>query len=180
MRLRDHEMPLDPDVERELEAVDHALQGLRVATDLEELRDLAVDARADRPALEPDFGTKLDQWAAAGFPREGRPAARASEETGSAVSGLFERLRSVPPRRLLLSMGAAATFVVAVGVGIGVSDQLGGSGGGSGARSTTLNATSSQQGPTVDSTTAGGSGSAQASSGTANSRLGLTRDQASR
>src|SRR4051812_25656618 len=150
MRLRDHEMPLDPDVERELEAVDHALQGLRVATDLEELRDLAVDARADRPALEPDFGTKLDQWAAAGFPREGRPAARASEETGSAVSGLFERLRSVPPRRLLLSMGAAATFVVAVGVGIGVSDQLGGSGGG-GAGSTALTAPSSAGGPATGS-----------------------------
>src|SRR3954451_22285225 len=129
MRLRDHEMPLDPDVERELEAVDHALQGLRVASDLEELRDLAVDARADRPALEPDFGTKLDQWAAADFPREGRPGVRSEKETGSALSGLLERLRSTPPRRLLLSTGAAATLVVAVGVGIGVSDQLGGSSG---------------------------------------------------
>src|SRR3954447_12602199 len=138
MRLRNHEMPLDPDVERELEAVDHALRGLRVASDLEELRDLAVDARADRPVLEPDFGTKLDQWAAAGFPREGRPGARTEEETGSALSGLLERLRSVPPRRLLLSTGAAATFVVAVAVAIGVSDQLGGSGGGSGAGPTAL------------------------------------------
>src|SRR4051812_31024837 len=126
---RDHDMPLDPDVERELEAVDHALQGLRVATDLEDLRDLAVDARADRPALEPDFGAELDQWAAAGFPREARPGVRTEEETGSALSGLLERLRSVPPRRLLLSTGAAATFVVAVAVAIGVSDQLGGSGG---------------------------------------------------
>src|SRR3954454_14085057 len=146
MRLRDHDMPLDPDVERELEAVDHALQGLRVATDLEDLRDLAVDARADRPALEPDFGTKLDQWAAAGFPREGRPGARDEKATDSALSGLLERLRSVPPRRLLLSMGAAATLVVAVGVGIGVSDQLGGSDRG-GVTSVAQNST---QGPTVD------------------------------
>jgi hypothetical protein len=131
MRLRDHEMPLDPDVERELEAVDHALHGLRVATDLEDIRDLAVDARADRPALEPDFGTRLDQWAAAGFPREGRPGGHEDDTTGSALSGMFERLRSVPPRRLLLPVGAAATLVVAVAVAIGVSDQLGRPSGGS-------------------------------------------------
>jgi hypothetical protein len=131
MRLRDTDMPLDPDVERELEAIDHALRGLRVASDLEDIRDLAVDTRADSPAVEPDFAARLDQWAAAGFPRDGRPGAREVEETDSALSGLLERLRSVPPRRLLVSTGAAATFVVAVAVGIGVSDQLGGSNGGS-------------------------------------------------
>src|SRR3954468_3338910 len=103
MRLRDHEMPLDPDTERELEAVDHALRGMRVATDLKDIRDLVVDARADRPALEPDFAAKLDEWAAAGFPRESRPGADHVEETGSAISGLLEHIRSVPPRRLLLT-----------------------------------------------------------------------------
>jgi hypothetical protein len=164
MRLRDHEMPLDPDVERELEAVDHALQGLRVASDLEELRDLAVDARADRPALEPDFGTKLDQWAAAGFPREGRPGAREEEATDSALSGLLERVRSVPPRRLLVSAGAAATLVVAVAVGIGVSDQLGGSGGGSepGIAPTSTGGQAADTAPAAPAGTgnAGGAGSA--------------------
>jgi Domain of unknown function (DUF4349) len=146
MRLRDHDMPLDPDVERELEAIDHALRGLRVATDLEDLRDLAVDARADRPAVEPDFGIKLDQWAAAGFPREGRLGARNEEAADSALSGLLDRVRSVPPRRLLLSTGAAATLVVAVAVGIGVSGQLGGSDRGAG----TVVAPSSTGGPAVD------------------------------
>jgi hypothetical protein len=155
--LRDHDMPLDPDVERELEAVDHALQGLRVATDLEDLRDLAVDVRADRPALEPDFGTKLDQWAAAGFPREDRPGVRTEDETGSALSGLLERLRSVPPRRLLLSTGAAATFVVAVAVAIGVSDNLDDSGGGSGAGPNALTAPTSAGGPTVENAPSAGS-----------------------
>lgn len=176
--LRDHEMPLDPDVERELEAVDHALQGLRVAADLEELRDLAVDARAHRPAVEPDFGTKLDQWAAAGFPREGRPGARAEEETGSALSGLFERLRSMPPRHLLLSTGAAATFVVAVAVGIGVSGQLGESNG----RGPAISALTTET-PTSDQGSATGQAERSASSGggasTAN-RLeigGASRDQ---
>jgi len=150
MRLLDHDMPLDPDVERELEAVDHALQGLRVATDLEDLRDLTVDARGDRPALKPDFGTKLDQWAAAGFPREGRPGAGSQERTGSALSGLLERLRSVPPGRLLLPVGAAATLVVAVAVAIGVSDQLGGKGGG-GAAGTSVLTTADQGSSTVES-----------------------------
>jgi hypothetical protein len=161
MRLRDHEMPLDPDTERELEAVDHALRGLRVATDLEDVRDLTADARADRPALEPDFGTKLDQWAAAGFPREGRPGVRDEEVTDSALSGLLERFRSVPPRRLLLSTGAAATLVVAVAVGIGVSDQLGGSGGGAG------NSAQTTAAPNADNGTVQSAPSARAGAGAA-------------
>ena len=172
MRLRDHDMPLDPDVERELEAVDHALQGLRVATDLEDLSDLAVDARADRPALEPDFGTKLDQWAAAGFPREGRPGIRTEGETGSALSGLFERLRSVPPRRVLLSTGAAATLVVAVTVGIAVSDQLGGPGGGAG----NIAAPSATSGPAVDTVRSPSSGGASAGRA-AEARPDVTQNQ---
>jgi hypothetical protein len=130
MRLRDHEMPLDPDVERELEAVDHALRGLRVATDLEDVGDLAVGARAERPGPDPDFATRLDEWAAAGFPREGRPGMRDEQTSGSALGGLGERLRAMPPRRLLISTATAATLVVAVAVAIGVSDELGGRSGG--------------------------------------------------
>jgi len=169
---RDTEMPLDPDVERELEAIDHALRGLRVAADLEDIRDLAVEARTDRPAVEPNFGAKLDQWAADGFPRDGRPEAREEPETGSALAGLLERLRSVPPRRLLVSAGAAATFVVAVAVGIGVSDQLGGSDGGSG----TVIAPNSAGGPAVDTAegTPAGSGGG---GGSSRAELRLQRDQ---
>jgi uncharacterized protein DUF4349 len=169
--LRDHDMPLDPDVERELEAVDHALQGLRVAEDLEDLRDLTVDARADRPAVDPDFGAKLDKWAAAGFPRADRPGARGEEKSDSALAGLLERVRSVPPRRLLVATGAAATFVVAVAVGIGVSNQLGGSSGGSGEGPMAL--TTSAGGPSGDSVP-----NAQASgAGTAEAQRGATQDQ---
>jgi len=132
MRLRNQEMPLDPDVERELEAIDAALQGLRVAPDLEDFAELAVIARAERSGPDPDFAAKLDEWAAAGFLRESRPGAGDEQEGAVAASGLWERLRALPPRRLLVSAGAAATFVVAVAVGISVSDQLGGSNGGSG------------------------------------------------
>ena len=125
MRLRNQEMPLDPDVERELQAIDAALQGLRVAPDLEDFAELAVNARAERSGPDPDFAAKLDEWAAAGFPRESRPGA-GDEQGAVAASGLWERLRALPPRRLLVSAGAAATFVVAVAVGISVSDQIGG------------------------------------------------------
>ncbi len=127
MRLREGDMPLDPDVERELAAIDAGLLGLDVAPDLEDLAELARDARAEAPAPEPDFAARLDEWAAAGFPRDGRVSDGGEGERRPALEGLRERLRTVPPRRLLLPVGAAATVLVAVVVGISVSDQLGGS-----------------------------------------------------
>jgi hypothetical protein len=131
---RNHDMPLDPDVERELAAVDAGLVGLDVAHDLEDLAELARDARAEAPAPESDFAAKLDEWAAAGFPRDGRMSDGGEGQRGPALRGLRERLRTVPPRRLLFPVGAAATVLVAAAVGISVSDQLGGS---------------SQSGPTI-------------------------------
>jgi hypothetical protein len=68
---------LTPDVERELEAIDHALDGRRVATDLTELGELALLLREDRPRPADGFGRHLDSRVARGFP--GRdPRARAS------------------------------------------------------------------------------------------------------
>jgi hypothetical protein len=68
---------LSPDVERELEAVDDALAGRRVASDLTELADLALLLRADRPAPTEGFGRDLDNRVERGFP--GRdPRSRAS------------------------------------------------------------------------------------------------------
>lgn len=124
---RNHEMPLDPDVERELAAIDAGLLGLEVAPDLDDLAELARDARAEGPAPESDFAAKLDEWAAAGFPRDGRMSDGGEAERGPALGGLRERLGTVPPRRLLLPIGAAATVLVAAAVGISVSDQIGGS-----------------------------------------------------
>src|SRR3954447_17702725 len=127
MRLRNYDMPLDPDVERELAAVDAGLLGLEVAPDLEDLAELARDARGVSTAPHSDFAAKLDEWAAAGFPRDGRLGSGGGGGRGSGPGGLRQRLHSVPPRRLLLSAGAAATLLVAAAVGISVSDQLGGS-----------------------------------------------------
>ena len=68
---------LSPDVERELEALDDALAGRRVASDLIELGDLALLLRDDRPEPSADFSRHLDTRAARGF-RERDPRARAS------------------------------------------------------------------------------------------------------
>jgi Domain of unknown function (DUF4349) len=68
---------LSPDVERELEALDDALAGRRVAPDLTELGELALLLREDRPHPSDGFGRELDHRAAHGFPK-GDPRTRAS------------------------------------------------------------------------------------------------------
>jgi hypothetical protein len=68
---------LSPDVERELEALDDALAGRRVASDLTELGELALLLREDRPQPTEGFGRYLDTRVERGFP--GRdPRRRAS------------------------------------------------------------------------------------------------------
>jgi uncharacterized protein DUF4349 len=59
---------LSPDVERELEALDDALAGRRVAPDLTELGELALLLREDRPQPTDDFGRYLDTRVERGFP----------------------------------------------------------------------------------------------------------------
>jgi hypothetical protein len=68
---------LTPDVERELEALDDALAGRRVAPDLTELGELALLLREDRPEPDDGFGHQLDRRVKLGFPK-GDPGVRAS------------------------------------------------------------------------------------------------------
>ena len=75
MRLREADDALDPEVERELEAIDRALGGEQVDPDLEVLAELARALREERVGAEPDFAADLDQRVAEGFPRP-RPACR--------------------------------------------------------------------------------------------------------
>src|SRR5690242_18841795 len=114
---RSQDMPLDPDAERELAAVDAGLLGLDVAPDLEDLAELAQDARAVSPAPESDFAERLDAWAAAGFPRDGRLGDGGEGEREPVLRTLRERLQSTPPRRLLLPVATAASLLVAAAVG---------------------------------------------------------------
>ena len=64
---------------------------------------LAAELRALRPAPSPEFAAKLDERAAAGFPRRTR-LPRVS----------FGRLRALPPRRLLIPAGGLAVLAIAV------------------------------------------------------------------
>jgi hypothetical protein len=59
---------LSPDVERELEALDDALAGRRVAPDLTELGELALLLREDRLQPTDGFGRYLDTRVERGFP----------------------------------------------------------------------------------------------------------------
>jgi Domain of unknown function (DUF4349) len=114
MRLREREMPLDPEVERELEAIDGALGGQPVDPDLEVLAELARALREERVGADPGFAADLDQRVAEGFPRSGR------------LEGLRKRLTATPPRRILARAGAAATLLVVAGVAITQSGEFGG------------------------------------------------------
>src|SRR5436190_21402713 len=117
MRLREPEMPLDPEIERELSAIEAGLEGLSVEVGLADVADVAPETRSLRSAPGPAFANRLDERVGEGFPREGH----------------FETARSslvaIPPRRVLMPLAAAATLLIAVGVGI---SQLGGSSGGGG------------------------------------------------
>jgi len=70
-----------------------------------------------RPEPRPEFAAELDRRAAAGFPRRSRLAA------------LRERLQMVPPREMLLPIGAAAALLLVVAVALTATG--GGSEGGS-------------------------------------------------
>lgn len=96
------------------------------------VEELEHELRAERAEPDPGFARRLDEWAAAGFPREREP-------------GVLERLRgrltAAPPRRMLLRAGAVATVVVVAGVGISRVD---------------LSPENHGQGLALDRTTAGG------------------------
>jgi hypothetical protein len=66
-----------------------------------------------RPVPRPAFAAELDERAAAGFPRR-TPMRR--------VSGWVDRVRGVPPRRLLLPAGGVALAAVAVATAFAVSE----------------------------------------------------------
>jgi hypothetical protein len=124
MRLLEREMPLDPEVERELGAIDRALAGEPVDPDLEVLARLAVELRSERPEPDAEADARLDLLAAAGFPP------RTSDRLGRLrrrVSGASRRAREQGARRLLPALGAASVFVVAIAVGVSQSGVLRGS-----------------------------------------------------
>jgi len=84
---------------------------------VEELESALLE---ERPELDQDFARRLDEWAGAGFPRDRGLGPRAHRGRTSGIMAAFERawerVSSVPPRRMLMPVGAAATFFVVVGL----------------------------------------------------------------
>jgi hypothetical protein len=80
--------------------------------------EIERELRAMRPEPDPDFARRLDEWAGDDFPAERGLGPRLRERARAA--GPFRRMRdrvsSVPPRRILMPVGAAATALVVVGV----------------------------------------------------------------
>lgn len=139
MRLRERfpggrgEEPLDPQIERELAAIDSALAGAPVDADFDRLAVLARDLRDERELPTPEFSARLDRWAAEGFPSRREPDPL-STTGASPLAHLRERLAAIPGRRILAPAGAAATLVVVIAVGVsqipsgGMDDDDGGAG----------------------------------------------------
>jgi hypothetical protein len=78
MRLR--ERPIDPEVRRELDALDAALRGERVDPEFAQVAELASELREARPEPSNNFGGVLDARVATGFAggdgRQARPPKR--------------------------------------------------------------------------------------------------------
>lgn len=73
--------------------------------------DLVAALRDLRPSPDTGFAAELDTRAAAGFPRP--------EQSGASVPRrLAERLRALPPRRLVATAGACAVAMVAVATAV--------------------------------------------------------------
>jgi hypothetical protein len=106
MRLRREPEP-SPEVVRELVAVDAALAGEPLEAEYDDLRDLALALREERPKPRPEFALGLDLRAREGFSRERlqTPPARRPSWMG------------LPRRSVPLALGiAAALFIVATAV----------------------------------------------------------------
>lgn len=95
---------LDPEVERELAAIDAALAGEPVAPELAELDALVRIARDDRPRPTEAFAERLDERARAEF--AGEP-----DKSRRVLAGVRARLHR---RMLLPALAGAATLLLAL------------------------------------------------------------------
>lgn len=100
-RRRERQVPLDPEIRRELEAIDRGLAGEAVDAELAELATLASDLRGERPEPTLRFGAELDRRQQRGFTAE--------------RSSRWRR-----PRSYLAPAGALATLAVVAAVAITV------------------------------------------------------------
>jgi hypothetical protein len=119
-RIKDRGGEVPAEVNADLDALDAALRGEELPDELASLATLATDVRDERPEADPDFDAALDAWAAAGFPRGGRPGL---EKASGGAGPLPARWSPFGPRGWLPVAAAAAALIVVVGVSI---TQIGG------------------------------------------------------
>jgi hypothetical protein len=103
------DVPLDPQAERELAAIDEAMAGRAVDPELADVAALAAALAELRSTPEQDFAAELDEKAAAGFP---------GGERRLPGAGLWERIRSAPLRRRLMPLGATALAAIVVATAV--------------------------------------------------------------
>src|SRR3954471_20894974 len=144
---------MEPDVQRELSAVDAGLAGLDVHPDYRELASLAVAIRDEAPDVDAEFAAMLDERAAAGFPRTSLPAG-----ARGATRRAGEYLGSLRMRKLVPVLGAVTSLVVVIAVGVSVLDQSGGGAGSSSSISSAPATTSASSSASVDKASGGSSG----------------------
>ena len=91
--------------------------------------ELKRELRAERPQAETEFTSRLDDWAASGFPHDSGLGPRALGAGAVAGSGRFgrwwQRLTDLSPRQAMLPLGAAATLLIVVGVAVSQSGDAG-------------------------------------------------------
>lgn len=100
------------------------------------IEELERELRAERPEPEPEFARRLDEWAAAGFPRDRGLGPRSAAPAGAgAMRRAWERITSGPRLRVLAPAGSVAVMLVVIGVAI---SQSGDEGEGLSGRATSL------------------------------------------
>ena len=98
----------DPEIERELAAIDATLGGQPVDADLTELAELVLVLQDERPHPRPAFVEELDERDAKGFPRTD---VNESTDAASKSPGLWSGIKA---RRLPLAFGTAASLLIVV------------------------------------------------------------------
>jgi uncharacterized protein DUF4349 len=100
MRIR-REARLDPEIVRELDALEAALRGEAVAPERAELAALVRDVREERPVPSDEFAERLDARVVESFAR-------------TPADARFGWRRARMSRKMLLPLGAAGTLVLGV------------------------------------------------------------------
>lgn len=105
-------------VAAELEAIDATLRGEPVDATMAAIADLTRDVRAVRSEPDPAFSAALDEWAAAGFPRESRPRSAAPAPAPRRRLRLPKLSVTSPAVRRTLAFGGVTAAIVLAVIGL--------------------------------------------------------------